>query len=270
MPLTCLKTRKSLLFLILVLGIPLFAQTNKIAIFFTCNIVDSATFGPIAYTHIYNESHRQSYIANSGGRFSFSATVGDTLAIMAMGYQAKVYTIKATDTFHLVTISLKQQAYEIEAVRVDFPKTYQEFKKAFLLVDLEKGRPMPELPKFNPYKTPILLDTTVFPSRGFYLSPVTALYNKYSKEVQSQRKVWYLEQQELRQLSVDKKYNRELVTEITGFVGDDLINFMGYCNFSFNFLCKSTPLEIVETIYGRYNTYLNCCYKKMDTTDGSK
>ncbi len=269
MSLTCLKPRL-LFFLILFSGGLIFAQPNGKDFIFSGRIIDSTTKVPISFVHIYNENKGLAFIAESNGTFSFSASVGDTLAIMAMGYFSRKHIIKKRDSIYFALILLNQQAYDIEGVRVNFPLTYQEFKKAFLDLDIqkEKPRPMPELPVYNPYKIPELIDTNNIHSAGFYLaSPITALYLKNNKEEISKRKVWYLKQQELRQVEVDKKYNRELVREITGFNNDELLSFMGFCDFSFNYLYKSTPLEIVEAIYDQYYIYLACCVKKENTNN---
>ena len=92
------------------------------------------------------------------------------------------------------------------------------------------------------------------------MHPVSGLYYRFSKEEQSKRKLQYLEEQELKQADVDDKYNRELISEITGLKENDLINFMGYCNFSFNYLYNATPLEIVEAIHLKFEEFKKCCY----------
>jgi hypothetical protein len=267
MPITHSKIFGFALLLIIVSGSFAFSQTNTQHIkSFSGKVIDSINGKAVPYAYIYNGTRKLSTQANSNGLFVVLAKVGDTLAITSMGYLGKVYKIKLSDTSNMLRIRLSQQVYEIEAVKVRFPATYQDFKREFLNLKVPNSSPIEGLPTHNPYKTPYLLDTNIIQSANFAFNhPISALYSKYSREEQSKRQVWYLKQQELRQAAVDKKYNKQLVQEITGFKDDDLINFMGYCNFNFNYLYESTPLEIVEAIYNKYDAFIQCCYKKTDT-----
>jgi hypothetical protein len=125
---------------------------------------------------------------------------------------------------------------------------------------------MSELPVHNKYKTPVLLDTNIVLSAGFrIMHPVSGFYYKYSKVEKSKRKVWQLQQQEMKQARVDEKFNRQLVSKETGLTGKNLTNFIGFCNFKFNFLFESSPYEILQAIDLKYNEFLNCCYENSDT-----
>lgn len=234
---------------------------------FRCTLVDAQNKKGIAFAHIYNESRKFGVISDTSGYFATNVKVGDTLALMALGYLAKIHVIQPEDSLN-TTIGLSPRTYQIDEVSLAIPRTYREFKEAFLEVEVDKDRPIQELPQHNPYKTPQLLDTNVIASPSYFIfHPVSALYHKFSKVEKSKRKVWHLKEQELKQASVDEKYNREIVSEITGFTDWDLINFMGWCNFSFNYLYDLSALEIREKIQSKYEKYLKCCYdaEKDDT-----
>jgi hypothetical protein len=231
------------------------------------NVMDSLSKAPVAFCHIYNESTRKGTVSDSLGNFSTYVTVGDTLAFLALGYFGKIKIIKSLNE-PISEIFLNQKIYEIEDVTIgnSFPQTYPEFKKKFLALELKKNTLLPDIPKFDKYKTPMLLDTNVINSAGFMIMhPVSGLYYRFSKEEQSKRMVMYLKEQELKQPAVDAKYNRNIVSEITGLTGDDLTNFMGYCNFNFWVLYKAAPYEIAEMITRKFNLYKNCCYHPAET-----
>ncbi len=239
------------------------AQTNTKTTFHY-RLIDSISNKPVPYAHIYNESQRHGSISDSSGYFSVYGESGDILAFIALGYLGKKYIISGDDSTMQKTIYLIVNSFQIEEVTIETPGTYKQFQKEFIEVDPKEGQPMQDLPEFNKYKTPDMLDTNVISSLGFKIAhPVTALYYNHSKEEESKRKVLYLEQQKLKQSTVDAKYNREIVSKETGFEGNDLINFMGFCNFSFNYLYEATPGEIIDRINENKKAFIECCYKEQ-------
>ena len=231
--------------------------SNDSSFVFYCSLADEITGEPIGFAHVYNESRRFGLIADSSGEFVTNVHIGDTLAFIALGYYGKVYIVSPNDSIGK-TIYLAPRYYEIKQVDVSIPRTYPEFKKALLRVDLEEQKVLHDLPEYNPYKTPEMLDTNIINSTGFkIMHPISAIYLKHSKEEKSKRKVWHLQQQELHQGEVDKKYNREIVANTTGLQGDELTNFMGYCSFDFNYLLHSTALEILAEIEIKFQEYTN-------------
>lgn len=254
----------SLIFILLTLP----AQSNGKSFVFRCTLKDSKTNKAAAFAHVYNESRRYGLISDSSGYFATNVELGDTLAIIAMGYLATRYVISSADSNGSI-IYIEPRYYEINEVDVSIPRNYGDFKQAVLNLDLDKGKPplTKGLPQHNPFVTPQLLDTNVIDNLGFKIThPLSAIYLKHNKREKSKRKVWQLQQQELKQASVDAKYNRNLVSDITGFSEFDLINFMGWCNFSFNYLYTASGLEIVEAIHKKYNEYIQCCYEKQIDT----
>jgi hypothetical protein len=241
------------------------AQKNNAVFLFSCSIIDSETHKPVSYCYIHNESKRKNCVADLSSICQFSASVGDTLVFQAIGYLGRTYIIKNSDTLPII-ITMDAFVYEIEKITINIPQNYAALKQGILEYNPNENRLMPELPQYNPYIRPILLDTNIINDNEFRIfHPVSGFYYKYSKIEKSKRKVRDLQEQELRQNSVDEKYSRELVTRITGFQGEELINFLGYCNFSFNYLYTSTPLEIVESIHQKYTEYLKCCYDKNNS-----
>jgi hypothetical protein len=242
-------------------------NTNRFQV--SCKVTDAETHKSVAFCHVYNESRRLAFISDSSGMLHKFCRPGDTLAFIAIGYLSQKHIVTSADSLFF-TIKLTQQAYEIDAVTIDIPRTYPDLKKAILALNVKKTEIMPELPRYNPYIRPILLDTNVIYKSGFMIMhPVSGLYYRFSKEEQSKRQVQYLKEQELKQPAVDAKYNRRLVSEITGLTDADLTNFIGYCNFNFNYLYNSSSLEIIEMIYKKFDAYKRCCYKpkKVQNTD---
>jgi hypothetical protein len=224
-------------------------------------LLTAETSRPAALCNIFNESKRTANISDTNGNFSIPVSIGDTLIFTALGYYGKTFTVLSIHRNVKVSIYLNIRSYEIDELRFSMPRTYSGFKKAFLEVEPEKDIPMAELPRYNPYIRPKLLDTNHIYSRSFKIfHPISGFYYKNNKEEQSKRKVRYLQEQQLHQDEVDAKYNNEIIQRITGFTGDTLMNFNLYCSFGFNYLYMSTELEIVEEIERKKQLFILHCY----------
>lgn len=262
--------------LIYIIGIILFygtlgfsQQTSYMRVSY--KLIDEYKKKAIPYAHIYNETKRFGAIADSVGNFTISASKGDTLILMALGYLGTHYQVKESDFDTLTFLKLLPRTYDIEPVNVTMPQSYESFKQSFMKADADKEKVIEELPTHNSYKTPYLLDTNITHTTGFRIfHPVSGLYYRFSKVEKSKRKVWYLQQQELRQREVDEKFNREMASQITGYTGDELTKFIGFCNFSFNYLLEAIPYDIILAIEKKQKEYHQCCYDKDNTDSKSK
>ena len=215
-------------------------------------VVDSSNGRVLPFVQILNESTRRAYITDSTGKFYIPCKNGDTLVFICLGYYGKVVI---TDSLFRV-VSLLPRSYNIEAVSIESYRSYDQFKRDFLKIELDKGPQIEGLPDGKAIDVPILLDTNYIHSPAFLvMHPLSYLYYNLSKEEKSKRKVFYLERRQGEQLIVEKKFNREIVHRITGLDGDKLTNFIGFCNFSHQFLYKSTELEIVKKIHEKYEVY---------------
>jgi hypothetical protein len=54
---------------------------------------------------------------------------------------------------------------------------------------------------------------------------------------------------------IQQKYNREIVSELTGLEGEELLNFMMYCRFSYYDLVRWSDEQIKEKIRTNYFNY---------------
>jgi hypothetical protein len=216
---------------------------------------------PVALCNVFNESKRTASISDTNGNFKMWVSISDTLIFTALGFYGTTFTVLSAHKSMPVKIYLNIRSYEIDELRFSMPRTYTGFKKAFLEVEPRKDMPMAELPRYNPYIRPKLLDTNYIYSRSFkFFHPISGRYYKNNKEEQSKRKVRYLQEQQLHQPEVDAKYNKDIVHRVTGFKGDTLMNFLLYCSFTFNYLYSATELEIIEEIDRKKQSFIRHCY----------
>ena len=218
------------------------------------SIIDDSTGKQIAFVHLYNESQRRGYIANEEGKFKVPASEGDTIVLSALGYLSRVVIV--TDSyFHSgIVLELSPQIYEIDEVTVRAFRDYEDFKKQFLALQL------PET------ETSLLRENLTILSRR---EAVKAANNKKNEEIlgrsstefatvtipilsrEDKQRLNYAEvlKKEARQRVIEKKYNREIIYRVTQLSEDEITEFMGFCNFSEEFLYLSSYLPDFTCTY---------------------
>jgi hypothetical protein len=255
----CCFSKKTLLLLLFVLTD--LGSLKAAQIFIEGFVVDSLTGKGIPNVQVYNETKRESSFTLNSGYFKISGSLKDTLAIVALGYYGKAW-IPALNNFRDgQKIYLTRRIYEIDPITINIlPENYNKFKKAFLEVKPDQGLIIEGLPSPVPKMVPDLLDTNVLKKvfiadNGAAAIPLTYIYNLYSKEEKSKRKVLYLKQEQKEQVSIDQKFNKELINKVTGLDGEEITSFIDFCNFSHRFLYESSDYEIVEAVHTKFEEY---------------
>jgi hypothetical protein len=167
-------------------------------------------------------------------------------------------------------VSLYYKAIILKEINVyAMPTTYEDFKKAFVNVKLSdinkpfEGISIPEQDRAY-YSTqqrnvPGIELLQFIPGAS---SPITALYSKFSKKMKMER--LYLEmvesEDEVKRLPL--KYNRDIVSSLTGLEGEELLNFMTFCRFSYYDLIRWSPEFILLQVQRKYGDYE--FYKAME------
>jgi hypothetical protein len=232
------------------------AEPSERRILLSVRIVDCADGRHIPYAELFNETSRTGTLADSCGLVNLYAQPGDTLVMQSIGYLGKVWIVTTDYGNDIDTFYICPQAYELGEVNLDFPLSYDQLRHDFLIIEPDRGLVIEGLPEAKVQDIPVLMDTNIIYSTGFAIfHPLSYLYYKYNKEERSKREVFYLKRREREQLIIDKKYNRQLIENITGLKGDEITDFIVFCNFSHEFLYKASELEITETIDRKFREY---------------
>lgn len=225
------------------------------------NVFDGITFFPLEVANIYNFNTKKFSFSDKEGNFTILAKIYDTIIISKSIYKESLIVVtKEFLSANSFEIPLYYKPIILKEVNVfALNATYEGFKRDFLNVSMSdfykimSGTNMTKQDLINAEflnrKGPNLLRSTAA------ASPITALYNKYSKKKKLERQYFELvENQE----EVDKlhlKYNRELVTNLTGLEGRLLLDFMTYCRFGYYDLIRWTPEFIITQIKKKYADY---------------
>jgi hypothetical protein len=223
-------------------------------------IVDDSTEQRIAFVHLYNESQHRGYIADEKGSFIIPAAKGDTLVISSIGYRARVVVLSASRLEMENRITLTPQIYEIDEVRVRAFKDYDDFRRQFLALKL------PETPtdvlrnnlaaishlEAKEAYTKKQMDDRYQKSGVEILSIGVPIRSKADRQMENYTEILKKEE---RQKIIDKKYNREIIYDITHLSEDELTEFMSFCYFSEEYLYSATEYEILVKIEEKFKEF---------------
>jgi hypothetical protein len=227
------------------------------------NIFDGVTFFPIAEANIYNFSSKKYGFTNKEGNFEIFAKLGDTIVISKPVYkQVLMEVTQGIIEKNILEVALFYKAIVLREVNVyALPATYSAFKREFVNTDLSDfykrlgGTNLTDYERSQYRTSHGLLDLIPGKVGQAIASPITALYNTFSKKAKMDR---LYQEMIANQEEVDNfpsKYNRELVTSLTGLEGEELLDFMTFCKFSYYDLVRWTPEFIVSQIQKKFGDY---------------
>jgi len=90
---------------------------------------------------------------------------------------------------------------------------------------------------------------------GVVLSPITYFYDKFSRKAKMERLYQELMDKEDEVVNLTQKYNQKIVNLLTGLDGEELLDFMTFCKFSYYDLIRWTPEYIILQIKDRFGDY---------------
>ncbi len=188
---------------------------------------------------ILNVNTGKKYISNRQGYFKLFYQPNDTILFTAIGYDnLRLVTLSADKSMadDTILILLKSKVVKLKEFRVvsSNPKRDSIARAAaeFLKTD----------PLMNNY------DRVLNRERGSIMSPLTALYQQFSREgknaVRFEEFMAYMEKQK----RVDRKYNRNIVKRATNLPDIQLEEFMGFCKLDKDFVLDASEYDLIKAI----------------------
>lgn len=220
--------------------------------FFSGRVVTPDSISGIGYAHIINRTKHLGTVANPGGFFSITANTGDEIFVSALGFFEKSFRVDSGHLSKGYTITLTEQIYPLDEVRVFRFNDYASFRREFL-------REVPvEDTLFRNIPPPLDGYSVNRPEWGAGItlnSPVTSLYNLLSREGRAFRQYLNILNGTDDNLVIAQKFNGVIVRSLTGLEGEDLIRFISYCNFGKQYLLYASQQEIQRAILRHYDLF---------------
>lgn len=201
------------------------------------NAFDISDKLPLPYLMVINKSTNHGVFADAAGNFTIRAAPNDTIILSALGFKLKTLSFADSIGSRKVTLSIPMEKlfYSLRTIPVFPIRSLNEIQK-----DIE------HLGVRNTYTTHDI---------DAFQSPITYLYERFSRFGKSKRKVAQLENEDLKRDILKDLFRLYIKYDIIELNDDEFDDFIRYLNFSDNFMQTATQLELVMAIKGKYESY---------------
>lgn len=221
---------------------------------FSGKIIDDSLGYALPSVHVWNESTRMGTISNDSGEFRISIRNQDTIVFSTLGYMSSIMVV-ATSLNKLVR--LKPKTYEIDEVVVRRFRSYESFIYEVVHHEL----PETEITELREYVNALstvaaleadrerIIEEKLETGRFGFITPLGKGIDQekaFKERMNAQKK---------KEEVIHAKFNRVLVGDLTQLDGDELTEFIAFCNFSEDYLYETDLYTIVEDLYAKLNDY---------------
>lgn len=221
-------------------------------------VLESESLEPIPYVNIYVKQTRRGTITNSKGHFILSARINDTLVFSSMGYKTQFAVIDDgfTDKNESLIMLLEKRYYQIGSVDIISLRRYEQLKYEVVNMQLPDDEFVYAVKNFP--SRPVDID---YHSRagasdfGLIFSPITALYDAFSREGRERRKLQELLERDREQALIESKISIQKISRITGLDLYEAEDFFKWCNFPTEFILRLSDYELILLIMHRFEQY---------------
>jgi len=242
--------QKSIIFLFInFVALNIFSQDTTI-FSISGKILDIDTKRPIPATYVINVSRNFAVQADTAGYYKILMKKGDDIQVRSIGY----YKMPIVPDFSQIedgnitqNIFMKKQIYNIGTVNI-----YSVRWNGFVY-DIKNTEPPDD--EVRQKVTKWLNDAVeqedlalVNAQSGFRL-PIFTHYEKQMKQLEKYKKIEELNKK------AQEKFNKDLVSKITGLTDGDLDEFMKYCQFDRDFILATPEYDLIIIIQNIYDEY---------------
>ncbi|MFP4665044.1 MAG: carboxypeptidase-like regulatory domain-containing protein [Bacteroidales bacterium] len=221
------------------------------------HVVDAHNDSVLPLVNVYNPATYKGTITNDEGYFRYYGFPGDTLLLSSMGYLTAYLPVPDTSAQMIAdTFYMQRDTFDLPEVSIYGLTKYEQLRYEIKNLDFSDSpemRARANLPVINS-------DQLSYYSRrtdnfGLVASPISALYNAFSKEGKEMRKLRELKRRDALQARIEPRYNINLVMRITGLDKSEARKFMDFCDFPVSFLLNATEYRIIAEIEKQFERY---------------
>ena len=198
-------------------------------------------------THVRNLTIDKITVTNIEGRFLLPTQPGDTLRLSNIGYGQITHIIEVRDFAEELTLIMKSSTTKLDELTVLSLPTLKRFKE---MIMEEKVKDTAEFWYFGvakPKPKQHKMESGQVHKKFLYavIQPTDFLYYNLNKKEKEKRKFYQIQSNQDSRESAEQKFTREWVAEQTGLEGDELTDFIAFCNFSIDYLDRF-PLYVIR------------------------
>jgi hypothetical protein len=217
----------------------------------TGRIVNQSNGHPVRFAQIVNLHRGTGVMSDSLGFFHFTLINTDFLRISSMGYYPQVISFadSLVDKMNIYNIALNERSYYLPEIDI-FAQRWNEFKFDFARIPITVDKSKENVQQYilSLVDKEELAMIVASKSVGFEL-PLSSNRQKQLKKIAE------LEQKDAFDRIADERYNKTLVSKLTGLNGEELDNFIAYCDIDKAYILRSNDYDIILKINKMYDIY---------------
>ncbi|GAB3504131.1 peptidase associated/transthyretin-like domain-containing protein [Emticicia fontis] len=227
-----------LFFFLLLANTTVFAQNGYVL----GRAIDKTTKQGIPSATVVNKNTKQITRTSDNGNFLVKASKGDSIKISSVGYKnagiawdgvnMEPVIEMPQDAIVLPEVTIKDRRIEIIRKQIDDLLAAPEASTKLKWKDISN----------------LITTNTSSPGGGIGIS-IDGLYDLFSKEGKSRRKLEAMKQEDLRKLLVEYRYSSEYVSYVTKLKGQELKDFMKFCNLPDNFVLTANDYDLTFQVF---------------------
>ncbi len=192
---------------------------------------------PLPRLMIINIRTSNGVFADAEGKFAISAYQTDTLLFSVIGYNTKKVCLKDSiiKPQYYIEVNLQKTRIVLKEISIFAPRTLRDIDKDIAMLDSTRRSRYKDIDALS--------------------SPITYLYERFSKFGKSKQRVAEWENEDLRRNVLKDLFRLYIRHEIIDLNEDEFDAFITYCNLSEEFIKNSTQLELVNAIKGKYEAF---------------
>ncbi len=215
---------------------------------------------PLPYVNVYVKRTRTGTITDTSGYFILKARINDTLTFSSLGYDKKYVLINdsARESMKPLIVFLDTKIYSLNSVDIIALKRYKQLEFEITNMRLPEddytyaARNFPFRPVDVDYYT-----RGNASSFGLILSPITMLYDMFSKEGKERRKLAEIQKKDNIYKAINDKVDKNIIMQITTLKSEQEVNkFLEWCNFSNSFISNISEYDLILVIKYKFKMYL--------------
>ena len=233
-------SKRLLFFLFLLPGFAAFAQYNAYKpVKISGKVID--LYNPSLEFYnllVVNKTSAEGVFGNQSGEFIIYARVSDTILVNSVGYNTIKFCMRDSTPqpeYH-VTLHMKKLSVELRSVTILSPRDLNEIQK-----DIEK--------------LGVKKDESILQGVNAIQSPITALYQMFSRRERSKRLVAELENEDRMRALLKELLTKYVEADIINLHDEAFDDFIDYCAVSDDFIKHSSQYDFAMYIKSRYQMY---------------
>jgi len=192
---------------------------------------------PLTRLMIINKRTNNGSFASSEGKFSLTIFPSDTIIFSALGFKVRSICFKdSLKSGHSnFEIALSKLHFELKEVNVFANRSLSEIQKDIDKLGVNKSYSTSGVNAFE--------------------SPITALYERFSKFEKSKRKVADWENEDLKRDVLKDLFHLYVKHDVIDLKNEEFDAFIKYLNLNDEFIKNATQFELVMAIKGKYESF---------------